>query len=294
MMEIKRFIKEKSQLINQALEDYLPNQETHPARLHESMRYSVLAGGKRLRPILVLEAAKLIGANEDDILEAACALEMIHSYSLIHDDLPCMDDDDFRRGKPTNHKVFGEAIAVLAGDSLLTYAFELMTEIKNVSADKVLLAIRELAKASGNRGMVGGQVADIMAEGRNIDSDELEYIHTHKTGALLKASVRIGAILAGATDEELAALTTYAKEIGLGFQIVDDILDIEGDAKKLGKDIGSDLDRDKATFPAIYGLEESKKMASATCKRAKEALSIFGEDAKLLLQLADYIIEREY
>ncbi|OCL26977.1 polyprenyl synthetase [Orenia metallireducens] len=293
-MEIKRFIKEKSQLINQALEDYLPNQETHPARLHESMRYSVLAGGKRLRPILVLEAAKLIGANEDDILEAACALEMIHSYSLIHDDLPCMDDDDFRRGKPTNHKVFGEAIAVLAGDSLLTYAFELMTEIKNVSADKVLLAIRELAKASGNRGMVGGQVADIMAEGRNIDSDELEYIHTHKTGALLKASVRIGAILAGATDEELAALTTYAKEIGLGFQIVDDILDIEGDAKKLGKDIGSDLDRDKATFPAIYGLEESKKMASATCKRAKEALSIFGEDAKLLLQLADYIIEREY
>ncbi|PRX26933.1 farnesyl-diphosphate synthase [Orenia metallireducens] len=293
-MDIRRFIKEKSQLINQALEDYLPNQELHPAKLHESMSYSVLAGGKRLRPILVLEAAKLIGANEDDILAAACALELIHSYSLIHDDLPCMDDDDFRRGKPTNHKVFGDAIAVLAGDALLTYAFELMTEVKNISPDKVLLAIKELAKASGNRGMVGGQVADIMAEGQKIDGSELEYIHTHKTGALLKASVRVGAILAGASDEQLAALTTYAKEIGLGFQIVDDILDIEGDAKKLGKDIGSDLDRDKATFPAIYGLQESKEMATATCKRAKEALNIFGEDAELLLQLADYIIEREY
>ncbi|TDX48261.1 polyprenyl synthetase family protein [Orenia marismortui] len=293
-MNIKEFINCKSKVINKELDKHLPAEDIHPIQLNKSMRYSVLAGGKRLRPILALEAAKLIGGQEEDILPAACALELIHNYSLIHDDLPAMDDDDLRRGKPTNHKVFGEAMAILAGDALLTYAFEIMTKIDNVSAEQVLLAVKELAKASGSKGMVGGQVADILAEGHQIDSNELDYIHRHKTGALLKASVRIGAILSGANDEQLKALTTYAEEIGLGFQIVDDILDIEGDIEKIGKDVGSDLDRDKATFPAIYGLEESKKMASKTCKRAKEALNIFGEKAEVLLKLADYIIERDY
>ncbi len=293
-MDIKSFIQQKGTLINEALEQYLSKEEMIPTELHESMRYSVLAGGKRLRPILLLEAARLTGAKEADVLPAACALELIHNYSLIHDDLPCMDDDDLRRGKPTNHKVFGQAVAVLAGDALLTYAFELITKLEDISAQKIVTAIRELAQSSGDQGMVGGQVADIIAEGQTIDAEELEYIHTHKTGALLRVAVRIGAILGGASAEEITALTSYAEEIGLGFQIVDDILDIEGNAEKLGKDIGSDLDRDKVTFPAIYGLDKSKEMAQRTCKKAKEALSIFGEEAKALKDLADYIINRDY
>ncbi|WP_027340051.1 polyprenyl synthetase family protein [Halonatronum saccharophilum] len=293
-MEIKDYIKEEAGIINEALGRYLPQESLFPEKLHKSMRYSSLAGGKRIRPILTLEAAKLIGGDKEKILVAACAVELVHTYSLIHDDLPCMDDDDLRRGKPTNHKVFGEGMAVLAGDALLTYAFEMMAKVEGISAPRVLEAIRELAEASGNRGMIGGQVADILAEGREISGEDLEYIHTHKTGALLKASVRVGAILAGANKEELEALTEYAEQIGLGFQIVDDILDIEGDAKKLGKNVGSDLGLDKATFPAIYGLEESKKMARETFDRSKEAIELFGDKGDILVKLAGYIIDREY
>ncbi|AGB40535.1 geranylgeranyl pyrophosphate synthase [Halobacteroides halobius DSM 5150] len=293
-MKVNQVITKKAKLINQTLEELLPMEEAKPKKLSQAMRYSVLAGGKRLRPILTLLVAKLIGEEEKKVLPAACALEMIHNYSLIHDDLPCMDDDDYRRGQPTNHKVYGEAMAVLAGDSLLTLAFETISRINNIDQDKVLLATQELAIAAGNQGMVGGQAADIVAEGQKIDKEGLEYIHTHKTGALLRAAVRIGAILAGANKEELAALTTYAQKIGLAFQVVDDILDIEGDEEKLGKDVGSDLERDKATFPALYGLEEAKKMAQKLCQEAKEAIHIFGEEAKVLLELADYIIGRDY
>ncbi|MCK8826621.1 polyprenyl synthetase family protein [Natroniella acetigena] len=291
-MNIKEFISTKGEVINEALDKYLP--QVRPEELHQAMRYSVLAGGKRLRPILTLVAAQLVGEEEEKVLPAACALELIHNYSLIHDDLPCMDDDDFRRGKKTNHKVFGQGMAVLAGDALLTYAFELLAEIDDLPAERVLLATSKLAKAAGKQGMVGGQAADLLAEGQEIDKQELKYIHTHKTGALLEAAVSMGAILGGASDEQLFALQEYAQGIGLAFQIVDDILDIEGDAEKIGKDVGSDLEQDKATFPALYGLERSKEMAAENCQRAKEAINIFGEQAEVLRKLADYIIEREY
>jgi len=245
--------------------------------------------------VLTITTADLIADRGEEALPAACAIELIHSYSLIHDDLPSMDDDEIRRGKPTNHLVFGNGIAILAGDALLTYAFEIMSGLEGFKKDYILQASNELAVAAGNQGMVGGQVADILAEGKAITKEELDYIHRHKTGALLKASVKIGAILAGANQAEIKALTEYAEEIGLAFQIVDDILDIEGDSEKLGKTAGSDLASDKATFPALYGLEEAKKLAKQKQEKAKEALEIFSNDkADLLAELADYIVERSY
>ena len=294
-MSIKSFISKKSEIINEALDDYLPSSDLKPTRLHQAMRYSVLAGGKRLRPILTLVAADLVGdLAEQDVLPAACALELVHNYSLIHDDLPSMDDDDVRRGQPSNHKKFTPAVAILAGDALLTLAFELISELENIEAEKINLLTKELAQGSGHQGMVGGQVVDIESEGKEIDSQELNYIHRHKTGALLKTSVRLGALLGQATEKELTALTTYAEKIGLAFQIVDDILDVEGSAEKLGKAVGSDLNKDKATFPAIYGLAESKELAEQTVQEAKDALEIFGDQAQILKELANYIIQRDY
>ncbi len=294
-MSIKNYLKRKAEVINQELKDILPSEDEKPAKLHKSMRYSLLAGGKRLRPVLTITTADLIADRGEEALPAACAIELIHSYSLIHDDLPSMDDDEIRRGKPTNHLVFGNGIAILAGDALLTYAFEIMSGLEGFKKDYILQASNELAVAAGNQGMVGGQVADILAEGKAITKEELDYIHRHKTGALLKASVKIGAILAGANQAEIKALTEYAEEIGLAFQIVDDILDIEGDSEKLGKTAGSDLASDKATFPALYGLEEAKKLAKQKQEKAKEALEIFSNDkADLLAELADYIVERSY
>ncbi len=294
-MSIKNYLDQKAKLINQELENILPNEDEKPIRLHKAMRYSVLAGGKRLRPALTITTADLISDKGKEVLAAACAIELIHTYSLIHDDLPSMDDDEIRRGKPTNHLVFGNGIAILAGDALLTYAFEIMSGLDNFKQNDILKASNELAIASGNQGMVGGQVADILAEGKTINKAELDYIHRNKTGALLKASVKIGAILAGANPKEIKALTEYAEEIGLAFQIVDDILDIEGDSEKLGKDAGSDLARDKATFPALYGLEEAKKLAKQKQAKAKQALEIFSNNkADLLAELADYIVERSY
>ena len=294
-MSIKNYLDQKAKLINQELENILPNEDEKPIRLHKAMRYSVLAGGKRLRPALTITTADLISDKGKEVLAAACAIELIHTYSLIHDDLPSMDDDEIRRGKLTNHLVFGNGIAILAGDALLTYAFEIMSGLDNFKQNDILKASNELAIASGNQGMVGGQVADILAEGKTINKAELDYIHRNKTGALLKASVKIGAILAGANPKEIKALTEYAEEIGLAFQIVDDILDIEGDSEKLGKDAGSDLARDKATFPALYGLEEAKKLAKQKQAKAKQALEIFSNNkADLLAELADYIVERSY
>lgn len=236
--------------VDKALNEYLPAAEVYPSTIHEAMRYSVFAGGKRLRPILTIAAAEAVGGSMEQVMPVACALELIHTYSLVHDDLPAMDNDDFRRGRPTNHKVYGEAMAILVGDALLTQAFEVIagTAVK-VSPDKVNQVTLEIARAAGSLGLIGGQVVDTLSEDQVIDGQVLEYIHRHKTGALFRVAVRAGAILSGASAEELAALTTYAEQMGLAFQIKDDLLDIEGDEAKIGKPVGSDVKNKKPPIP---------------------------------------------
>lgn len=294
---LKREIKNKAGLVEIALNQYLPGQDEFPGDIHKAMRYSVFAGGKRLRPILFLASSEAVGGYSDHLLPVACALELIHTYSLIHDDLPAMDNDDYRRGKPTSHKVFGEATAVLAGDALLTLAFGLIAECNltgNISSRVVLDVIREVSTAAGSRGMIGGQILDIQSENRLIDKSLLEYIHSHKTGALFKASVRAGAMLGGGTDEQVRLLTEYAEYLGLAFQITDDILDVEGDSEILGKTVGSDQSKNKSTYPTVFGLEESKLLARGAVNKGLLALDIFGEEAGILRYLAGYVLEREY
>lgn len=294
---LKREIDNKIKLINDALDRYLPVKDTEPGIIHEAMRYSVFAGGKRLRPVIFLAAAEAVGGSGEDLLPAACALELIHTYSLIHDDLPVMDNDDYRRGQLTSHKMFGEAIAVLSGDALLTLAFGLMAESGlsgNVSPQIVVDVIREVAMAAGSLGMIGGQVVDIQSENKLISKETLTYIHSHKTGALFRAAVRAGALMGGAEEAELASLTEYADNLGLAFQITDDILDIEGDPEKLGKTIGSDERKNKSTYPALYGLPESRKMAADSVAKAVAALVRFGDKAGILRYLALYLLEREH
>jgi geranylgeranyl diphosphate synthase type II len=260
------------------------------------MRYSVFAGGKRLRPAMVIGAAEAIGSNAERVLPTACALEIIHTYSLIHDDLPAMDNDDLRRGKPTNHKVYGEAMAILAGDALLTLAFQLITEnIQYATADSVVRVIKEIAEASGSVGLIGGQVADIIsANHEQIDQETMAYIHRHKTGALFRASVRSGAILAGASEKQLKDLTDYAENLGLAFQIVDDILDVEGDADKIGKPVGSDEKNSKATYPAIFGMEQARQKAMQAAEDAINAIKYFGSEAEFLRSAVHFIINRDH
>ena len=294
-MYLKEYLKTRCQLVDEALGRFLPEADELPASLHGSMRYSVFAGGKRVRPILLLAACEAVGGQVPVALPAACAMEMIHTYSLIHDDLPAMDDDDFRRGNPTNHKVYGEATAILAGDALLTEAFILLARAED-GADPAarLRVIHEIAHASGSRGMVGGQVVDMESEGKGeVDLATLSYIHTHKTGALIRASVRAGAILGGASVESLEALTRYGDAIGLAFQIADDILDVEGTTEELGKDAGSDQARGKATYPALMGLEASKERARELVQMALDALSVFDERAEPLRAIASYIVKRK-
>ncbi len=288
-------IKGKIKLIDKTLDEYLPPVQETPVTIHEAMRYSVLAGGKRLRPVLFLAAAETVGGKAEALLPAACALEMIHTYSLIHDDLPAMDNDDYRRGKPTNHRVFGEAVAILAGDALLTLAFGLLAEsglAANVPSQIVLAVIREVARAAGSRGLIGGQVVDLQSENK-LSKTTLAYIHSHKTGALFEAAVRCGALLGGGSEKQIAALAAYAENLGLAFQITDDILDVEGDFQKLGKSVGSDERQKKCTYPAVYGLEESKKMAGLAVDRAVAALKNFGKKADLLRYLAGYLLSRD-
>ncbi|MBJ6749282.1 polyprenyl synthetase family protein [Geomonas anaerohicana] len=293
-MDLKEYLKQKCQLVDQALERYLPDAEELPASLHSAMRYSVFAGGKRVRPVLMLAACEAVGGSADAVMPAACAMEMIHTYSLIHDDLPAMDNDDFRRGNPTNHKVYGEATAILAGDALLTEAFILLSNGTGGDPAARLKVIQEIAVASGSRGMVGGQVVDMESEGRHdVDLATLSYIHTHKTGALIRASVRCGAILAAASEEQFKSLTRYADAIGLAFQIADDILDVEGTTEELGKDAGSDQARGKATYPALMGLEASKARAHELVEIALDALSSFDEGAEPLRAIASYIVKRK-
>jgi len=299
MMDIQRYLREKKEVVDKALEECFPNPETaedktdDPSPLHKAIRHSLFSGGKRIRPILSISAFEAIGGKGNGILPFACALEMIHTYSLIHDDLPAIDNDDYRRGNPTCHKVFGEAMAILAGDGLLTEAFRLMTK-QSMDDPKVILdVVNEIAMASGISGMVGGQVADIESEGKDVDFPTVEYIHTHKTGALILASVRTGVKLGGGDDETLKAFTRYGERIGLAFQIVDDILNVEGKAEILGKSTGSDLFKKKATYPSLLGLEESRKVAGGLIQSAIDALRPFGPEVEPLREIARFIILRE-
>jgi geranylgeranyl diphosphate synthase type II len=296
-MDLKNYLKKMQEMVDESLESYLPQRDELPSSIHASMRYSVFAGGKRVRPILLLAACETVGGDMRKALPAACAMEMIHTYSLIHDDLPAMDNDDFRRGNPTNHKVFGEATAILAGDALLTEAFILLSNpryTEGLDPAGLLQVVHEIAVCSGSRGMIGGQVVDMESEGKeDIDLATVLYIHTHKTGALIKASVKSGALLGGAKDAQLDAITRYAEAIGLAFQIADDILDIEGTTEQIGKDAGSDQARGKATYPAVMGLAESKRRAGELVDVAIESLSCFDEKADPLREIAYYIVKRK-
>jgi geranylgeranyl diphosphate synthase type II len=286
-------LREYQQLVDSELDRLVPSQTAAPETIHRAMRYSLFAGGKRIRPILCLEAARAVSGSFCAALPAACALEMVHTYSLIHDDLPALDNDDYRRGKLTNHRVFGDAMAILAGDALLTMAFQVLAEI-DTPPDRKVRMIAELAAAAGTLGgMIGGQVADLEGEGQRPEAALLETIHRAKTGALLRASLRLGAIVAGAAQSEYEALSCYGEHIGLAFQIVDDILDVEESSAALGKTSGKDAQQHKITFPAVYGLETSRQMAEAECAHAHLVLESFGERAVGLNELADLIVRRK-
>jgi geranylgeranyl diphosphate synthase type II len=294
-MDIKEYLSSRKEMIDKFLDSYLPLEEFYPQEIHKAMRYSLSAGGKRLRPILALASFETIKDDSSSILAIACAIELIHTYSLIHDDLPSMDNDDFRRGKPTNHKVFGEAIAILAGDALLTMAFSMMTDsvfTKKINPDRLLKVISEISHAAGDRGMIGGQVVDILSEHTEIDLKTLEYIHTNKTGSLIRASVRTGGILAGANEEELRGVTIYGEDVGFAFQITDDLLDIEGTREELGKETGMDSHKGKKTYPSMLGIEESKRKVRELVENALSALSIFNHRADPLRGIARFIIDR--
>ncbi|HKZ05135.1 MAG TPA: farnesyl diphosphate synthase [Methylomirabilota bacterium] len=289
------YLKERAQVVDQALERLLPPESRAPETIHKAMRYSVFAGGKRLRPVLVIAGAEAVGGRMDDVMPTACALELIHTYSLIHDDLPAMDNDDFRRGRPTSHKVFGEAMAILAGDGLLTLAFRLVADNWRPGMDPAVLrdVLVDVADAAGTGGMVGGQVADLEAEGRQIGASMLDYIHLHKTAALIRTSIRVGARLAGAGPAQLQALSVAGDDLGLAFQIVDDILDVTGTTEQLGKTAGKDQAQQKATYPAIHGLDASQAQAARLVGDALQALAPLGPPAEPLRALARFIVERK-
>lgn len=295
-MNFKDELKSRVNNVEILLNEYMPKEEGYQKTIFEAMNYSLSAGGKRLRPILTLEACKLVGGNEKDAIPFAAAIEMIHTYSLIHDDLPALDNDDLRRGRKTNHKVYGEAMAILAGDGLLNYAYEIMLKesIGKDDSDKYLKAINEIAKASGIYGMIGGQVVDIESEGKSISMDKLDFIHMNKTAAIIIGCMRAGAIIGGASEIQLENITKYAKNIGLSFQIVDDILDVVGDEAKLGKKVGSDIDNEKSTYPSLIGLDKSKEIAKNLIEEAKLSISNIDKDSEFLNSLADYIVDREY
>jgi len=292
-MDLQQYLAQEQRLVDAALDRWVPSESTPPETLHRAIRYSLFAGGKRIRPLFCMAAARAIAPGIQGIENAACTLEMIHTYSLIHDDLPAMDNDDFRRGRPTNHKVFGEAIAILAGDSLCTLPFEVLASLPGVPADVRNSLIVELARAAGTeRGMIAGQVHDIEGERQPPTPELLDRIHRAKTGALLRASVRMGAIYAEAKPGDLAALTSFGEHIGLAFQIVDDILDVEQSSAELGKTAGKDAAQEKVTFPAVYGLERSRRMASDEREAAHRALECFGTRAVWLREIADLVVTR--
>jgi geranylgeranyl diphosphate synthase type II len=295
-MNIKEYLERNRLEVDRFLDHISPPATTAPTTLHESMRYSLMAGGKRVRPTLAIAAAEAVGTNPPGLMAVACSLEFIHTYSLIHDDLPSMDNDDFRRGKPTNHKVYGEAMAILAGDALLTMAFDLISRadlMKGCDPARQVRIIQELAYGSGNMGMVGGQVFDIQAEHKDIDLATLQNIHKHKTGMLIRAAVRMGGIAAGATDRQLDDLTGYAEDVGLAFQIADDVLNVTGTREELGKNPNTDAERGKKTYPTFYGVEGARKLADDCVARAIGRLSAFGSSADPLREIAQYITSRK-
>ena len=293
IFDLNNYLKQQKALVEQALDQSIAI--ARPKKIYEAMRYSLLAGGKRLRPILCLATCDLTGGTLEMAMPTACALEMIHTMSLIHDDLPAMDNDDFRRGKPTNHKVYGDDIAILAGDGLLAYAFEYVaTQTKNVKPENIIRVVARLGRTVGSAGLVGGQVLDLESEGKSdVTAETLSFIHTHKTGALLEASVVSGAILANASEEDITRLSNYAQNIGLAFQIIDDILDITATDEQLGKTAGKDLKAEKATYPSLWGLEKSQAKAQELVDSALAQLSIYGAKAEPLRAIAEYIVTRD-
>ena len=293
MFNLKSFMDSGIGAVNKALDRLVPSADTAPATIHKAMRYSLFAGGKRMRPLLCLAAAQACGGRENDAMPLAAALECIHTYSLIHDDLPAMDDDDFRRGKPTNHKVFGEGIAVLAGDALLTQAFEIAAKCKGWPRYSHKDVSLEMAKAAGSLYLIAGQVADLEGEGRKLTEDELKYIHERKTSALLCCSVRLGGMSANCSSAQLAALTKFGYNVGLAFQVIDDILDVTQTTEQLGKTAGKDVAAQKATYPSIVGLETSRKIAAALTDKAFAALKPFRGGAVALEALAGYLLGRK-
>jgi len=292
--DLKAYLEAHRVIVDAALDRVLPSEEIVPVNLHRAMRYSVLAPGKRLRPTLVIAGAEAVGGAAEAVLDTACALELIHAYSLIHDDLPAMDDDDYRRGRLTNHKVFGEAMAILAGDALLTLAFRLVADNAARLADPRTVArvVADVADAAGTDGMVGGQVIDIESEGKDVGADTLEYIHRHKTAALIRVSLTAGATLAGGTPAQIDAVRRAGESLGLAFQIVDDILDVEGSLAELGKTAGSDVRKKKVTYPALLGLDASKRKARGLIDETKRLLEPLGPPAEPIRALADFVFER--
>ncbi len=293
--DLEAYLAERRRAVDEALERVLPPATTYPPAIHEAMRYSVFAGGKRLRPILVIAGAEVAGGRMADVMPTACAFELIHTYSLIHDDLPAMDDDDYRRGRLTSHKVFGEAMAILAGDALLTHALGLVASnfaLGKAPAEGCPRLIAEITDAAGTPGMIGGQVVDVESEGREVSAETLEYIHTHKTGALIRAALRAGALLGGAGEPVLDALGAYGERLGLVFQIVDDILDVEGSLETLGKTAGSDRRKKKVTYPDFHGLEQARARAITLTAEAHAALAPLGPAAAPLGALADFVLQR--
>lgn len=291
---MKEYLISHQQMVDAALQRYLPKPTVKPYTIHKAMRYSVFAGGKRLRPILCLAAAESCGGEADAALPLACAVECIHTYSLIHDDLPCMDDDDLRRGMPTSHKVFGEGIAVLTGDALLTFAFELAAEALGWPRYPLKTIVQELAVAVGSRKLIAGQVVDLESEGKRVPLPLLKFIHESKTAALLRASIRLGAMSANATPTRLESLSLFGTALGLAFQVIDDILDVTQSSETLGKSAGKDVTAEKATYPSVVGLEESRKAAKKLTEEAHRSLKAFGRKADILHGIADYLLKREY
>ncbi len=292
--DLKDYLKTVVSHVDTALDDYLPFPGEAPGAIHEAMRYTIFAGGKRLRPVLCIAAAEACGGTEASALKAACAVELMHTYSLVHDDLPCMDDDDLRRGRPTCHKVYGEGMAVLCGDALLTESFALLAKSEPSEGFTVGEMITELAVAGGSRKLIGGQVLDLEGEGQQLSKEQLLAIHEAKTGALLVSALRLGGMTANASAKQLAALSDFGYSLGLAFQVIDDILDVTQTTKSLGKTAGKDVAANKSTYPSVWGLEESKKEAERLTRDALNALEIFGERGARLHEIAEWMLAREH
>jgi geranylgeranyl diphosphate synthase type II len=294
MSDLKTYITERCALIDTALHRFIPSEVTSPATIHKAMRHSMFAGGKRLRPILCLAAAEACGGEIEVAMPAACAVECLHTYTLIHDDLPCMDDDDFRRGVPTCHKVYGDGIAVLAGDALQALAFQLLAQVPSNANYNVGHFVSELAITSGSLHLIGGQVMDLEGEGKKLPLADLRYVHESKTAALLTTSIKLGGMCVGASPEQVRALHTFGWDTGLAFQIIDDILDVTQTTEKLGKSAGKDLTSEKSTYPALLGLQASRDEAHRLTNEAMQALDVFGDKADALRQLAEHLLNRDY